>query len=156
MSEPKDWWREEASTRPGPARIRVSFNREFTHAEREHLRRVGRLIAKTTGDRFRLSNDRIYIESKTYESRALYDAVAAVVASSFVNVFPLAVRTFRELVKPVGPTPSNYLQGGVMTKGTATFNSPGPVQRGHDRVKSKLVAEYSAKHKKGKKKKVAA
>ena len=52
--------------------------------------------------------------------RELFDAVSAVVAQSFVNVYPTAVRTFRELVKPqikVESRPKNYAHGGSVITG---------------------------------------
>lgn len=145
-SAPKEWWTENGSTRPGPARIRVSVNRDLTEAEREHLRQLGRNIQKTLKDKFRLGpGDRIFVESNDYDSRALYSAVSAVLEGSFVNVFPIAVRTFRERVpakkgtggplpktvgstfdrykaEPVGPNPRGYLHGGFLHGTTTVVN----------------------------------
>jgi hypothetical protein len=75
------------------------------------------------GDKIRLSPDeRLFVESTDSSSRDLYEAVASVVAGSFVNVFPTAVRTFRELVEP----PVDRSQG-LMDVVTGTFNSTGLV-----------------------------
>ncbi len=101
MPAPNDWWKELNEQKPGPARIRVSFSRPFTEAEKEHLRSVGVLVRRYIGDKIRVAaDDRVYIESQDSESRNLFEAISAVVASSFVNVFPIAVRTFREMVLP--------------------------------------------------------
>jgi len=98
LTTPKDWWREEGSGTPGPARIRVTFNRSLTEAEKEHLREVGSRVAASVGDKIRVAGDsRIYLESYSVDSRALFRAASSLAATSFVNVFPIAVRTFREL-----------------------------------------------------------
>lgn len=99
-STPGNWWADEGSKKPGPARIRVTLNRDLTAAEHEHLSRVGQFISESVPDKFRVAPDgRIYVESTDADSRSLYDGVAAVVERTFVNVFPIAVRTFRELRK---------------------------------------------------------
>jgi len=96
---PPDWWNDMLSTRPGPARIRVTLNRDLTPAEQETIRQLGTLVRQTLGDKVRVTPDsRIFVESRDVPSRDLFDAVAKVVAESFVNVHPVAVRTFRELV----------------------------------------------------------
>lgn len=108
-SAPTPWWDEVNSHKPGPARIRVTFNRDLTPAEQEHLRSVGVLVREYTGDKVRLSPDeRLFVESNDSDSRDLYEAVASIVSASFVNVFPVAVRTFRERV--VKPAPRRAIE----------------------------------------------
>jgi len=104
MPAPTEWWDELSSRRPGPARIRVTFNRDLTEAEKEHLRQVGELVRTYVGDKLRISPDqRVYIESQENNSRDLFEALSSVVATSFVNVFPTAVRTFRERMEKPAP-----------------------------------------------------
>lgn len=111
MSSIPEWWKDLGSQKPGPARIRVTFNRPLTAAEAEHMNEVSRLITKYAGDKARFNEGRLYVESHESDSRQLYAAVAKLVENSFVNVFPVAVRTFRELVKPTLPL-TNYAKGG--------------------------------------------
>jgi hypothetical protein len=107
MSAPKQWWDDLSSKKPGPARIRVTLNRDLTHAEREFLREVGSSLV-ALGDKLRVADaSRIYVESTSARSRQLFEAVSALVANSFVNVYPVAVRTFRELVR-------EFASGGVV------------------------------------------
>lgn len=111
---PPEWWKDEGARKPGPARIRVTLNRSLTPAEHEHLVQVYDLIRLNVGDKVRVApDDRIYAESTAVSSRSLYAAVAAVVERSFVNVFPVAVRTFRELVEPTVTVTSNGLMNTI-------------------------------------------
>lgn len=97
-STAKDWWKNEGSRRPGPSRIRVTLSRPLTPAETEHLLAT----LGSNGDKVRVNGNRIWYESTVFRSRVTYQWVAYTVASSFVNAFPTAVRTFRELERVVG------------------------------------------------------
>lgn len=78
----------------GPARIRVSLSRELSHAEKEFIRSLGKDYY------IRLSGSgKLYIDSWVADSRELFDGAREWLEDNFVNVFPTAVRTFRELVK---------------------------------------------------------
>lgn len=90
---------------PGPSRIRVMLNRELTPAELEGLREIAwQVNMLSPHDKFRVTQTPekvvyIYAQSGDADSRTLYGSVASVVAEGFVNVYPVAVRTFRELIK---------------------------------------------------------
>jgi hypothetical protein len=78
----------------GPARIRLSLSRPFTYAEKEYIRDMGRQ------SHIRLSrNGKLYVSSEITDSRDLYFQTRLWLEDTFVNIFPTAVRTFRELVK---------------------------------------------------------
>lgn len=97
-STAKDWWKQDQAKTPGPSRIRTTFNRKFTAAEAEHLRRVATLLSIVDpGEKMRVTENRIWSESHKFDSRTQYDKVSAMIADGFVNIYPLAVRTFREL-----------------------------------------------------------
>jgi hypothetical protein len=84
------------------SRIRVLLSRPLTWAEKEdletntldnHLRRID----GSDGFRFWVSPGfkHVWAEAR-FGSRILYEIVAAKLETSYVNVFPRAVRTFRE------------------------------------------------------------
>jgi hypothetical protein len=103
---PPDWFEQRGSNRPGPARIRVTINRGLTPAEREEFRNFILLTRAANDDKVRVADDsRIYVESSSAVSRELFQGIASYVEARFVNVFPIAVRTFRELILPDGSTP---------------------------------------------------
>lgn len=105
----------------------MTFNRPLTPAEQEHLRSLSVLVREYAGDKIRLSPDqRLFVESHDSSSRDIYEAVAEVVASSFVNVFPIAVRTFRELVDPPLPPQTHALMTTV-SNAYETFRAPAEV-----------------------------
>lgn len=85
--------------RKGPARIRVTFSRHFRVAEVEHLRRASNIapfLDELIGLKLRLDpSGRLWAEADM-DSRDLYSLVTQLIESTFVNVFPTAVRTFRE------------------------------------------------------------
>lgn len=85
----------------GPARIRISFSRPLSYAEQEFFHGKIDLVSVTdakTSVTARLNgNQKLWLESNSYDSRQLYQFGRELVESNFVNVFPVAVRTFREL-----------------------------------------------------------
>lgn len=100
----------------GPARIRVTLSRPLSHSELEWLREAckqrfhGKTIsAEFNGSTYRVSAlpfrvrlseaGRLYAESHENDSRLLYSRLTHWIENSFVNVHPIAVRTFRELQK---------------------------------------------------------
>lgn len=92
----KDWWRNANATTPGPSRIRVTFNRPLTPAEAEHFTDEVSLTHDPTY-KIRVTANRVWVETWFHSSRDAYDEIAAFVASEYVNIYPVAVRTFREL-----------------------------------------------------------
>jgi hypothetical protein len=94
----KDWWRSAHATTPGPSRIRVTFNRFLTPAEAEHFTGTVSLAHDPTY-KIRVIGNRVWVETWFHSSRDAYDEIALFVASEYVNIFPVAVRTFRELVE---------------------------------------------------------
>lgn len=87
------------------SRIRIQLSRPLTWAEKESLEKDGtdphnrKLDGKHTFDGLKLwtSPERTHVWAEApYGSRPLYDLVADVLAHDFVNVYPTAVRTFRE------------------------------------------------------------
>lgn len=85
--------------------IRVTFNRPLTYSEREAFRLyfTGDADAPGVGDGYAVrftDNDKVYITDFTEDdSRVLYDSVAKYVEKNFVNIHPVAVRTFTPDVK---------------------------------------------------------
>lgn len=86
------------------SRIRVQLSRPLTWAEKEHLetdwtdahaRRVNDV--KRSGVSLRVAENRehVWVEAP-FGSRITFELVAAALEQHFVNVFPKAVRTFRE------------------------------------------------------------
>jgi hypothetical protein len=86
------------------SRIRVLLSRPLTWAEKEdletdnldpHLRRID----GTDDDGFKVTVapnfEHVWAEA-AYGSRVLYEVIAAALEHKYVNVFPRAVRTFRE------------------------------------------------------------
>jgi len=91
-----EWWAEGMSRKPGPSRIRVSLSRALTPAEIEFFKGIN---AHSDGSfRTRATANRIWHESYVQDSREAYEVLAWLLGENFVNVFPIAVRTFRELV----------------------------------------------------------
>jgi len=89
------------------SRIRVLLSRRLTWAEKEdletdqtdwHMRRTNQ-VSKLTGDSFRVwvDNDfeHVWLEGEM-GSRLLFDLIVDRLANGYVNVFPKAVRTYRE------------------------------------------------------------
>jgi len=98
-----------ASEKEAPApklvqsRIRVWLSRPLTWAEKEAIETNhddihSRRINDTNLDyKFRVSDDKEYIwVDASFGSRLSFDLVAAVLEQHLVNVYPKAVRTFRE------------------------------------------------------------
>lgn len=96
--------KEEASpTKVTTSRIRVQLSRPLTWAEKEaletnnldvHSRRINQSAA---GFKFHVSDNKEHVWAEAgFGSRILYDLVAAAIEQHFVNVYPIAVRTFRE------------------------------------------------------------
>lgn len=86
------------------SRIRVYLSRPLTWAEKEHIETNHldthlRRIDGSDQDRFKLwvspSHEHVWAEA-ALGSRVLFEIVAATLEHNFVNVFPSAVRTFRE------------------------------------------------------------
>lgn len=87
-------------TKSGPSRIRISFSRPFTEAEKEYFQGTidWRGVATPVDVTTRLNgNEKLWLESNDLSSRDLFQFGRELVESTFVNVFPVAVRTFREL-----------------------------------------------------------
>jgi hypothetical protein len=87
------------------SRIRVQLSRVLTWAEKEELERDTadphwrKLDGSSPIDGLKLwvSPERTHVWAEApYGSRRLYELVAGLLASDYVNVFPTAVRTFRE------------------------------------------------------------
>jgi len=95
-SAPQDWWADGMSRKPGPSRIRISLSRSLTPAEIEFFKGLN---AYSDGSfRIHATANRVWHESYVQDSRETYSVLAWVLGENFVNVFPIAVRTFRELV----------------------------------------------------------
>jgi hypothetical protein len=87
------------------SRIRVLLSRPLTWAEREDITtdfadpHYRRLDGQSELDGLKLwvspNGEHVWAEAP-YGSRPLYDLVAITLENSYVNVFPRAVRTFRE------------------------------------------------------------
>lgn len=87
------------------SRIRVQLSRKFTWAEKEDIERdtfdphLRKLDGKSSVDGLKLtvSPERNHVWAEApYGARPLYALVADLLATYYVNVFPTAVRTFRE------------------------------------------------------------
>lgn len=84
------------------SRIRVELSRPLTWAEKEyletdHLDPHARRIDGTDGLKLTVSSDFQHVVAEAeYGSRILFELIASALEHSFVNVFPTAVRTFRE------------------------------------------------------------
>lgn len=86
------------------SRIRVQLSRPLTWAEKEaletnnldvHSRRIN--DSNVTGFKFHVSSNKEHVWAEAFfGSRLVYDLVAAALEQHFVNVYPTAVRTFRE------------------------------------------------------------
>lgn len=110
MSTPDNWWAEKQTDNPGPSRIRVTLSREFTPAEAEHFSQVGFLVAAISeGETITVDGNRIWVESAVFDSRTAYQKIADLIGNGFVNIFPTAVRTFREL-SPLREARASYLE----------------------------------------------
>lgn len=87
------------------SKIRVAFNRPLTYSEREAFRLyfTGDADAPGVGNGYAVKftdNDKVYVTDFTEDdSRVLYDSVAKYVEKNFVNIHPVAVRTFTPEVK---------------------------------------------------------
>ncbi len=79
-------------------KIRVTFNRKLTYSEREQMRVD---INSTDGWRGWFTEpDKIYVENvDDDDSRGVFEDVSFYVETRFVNVHPVAVRTFTPEVK---------------------------------------------------------
>lgn len=99
-------WREPsafATEKVVTSRIRVQLSRPLTWAEKEaletnyvdeHLRRVNE---SGTGVKLHLNSARTHVWAEAhFGSRILFEIVSAALEQHFVNVYPTAVRTFRE------------------------------------------------------------
>lgn len=93
-----------APVKVATSRIRVQLNRPLTWAEKEELETNYvdadlRRIKESTTDGFKLwvspNREHVWVEAP-FGSRLAYELVAASLEYTFVNVFPRAVRTFRE------------------------------------------------------------
>lgn len=87
------------------SRIRVQLSRTLTWAEKEDLEKdeldshERKLDGKSSIDGLKLSvsPERTHVWAEaTYGSRHVFDLVSHLLADTFVNVYPTAVRTFRE------------------------------------------------------------
>lgn len=96
--------KEEASpAKVATSRIRVQLSRPLTWAEKEaletnnsdvHSRRINE---SANGFKFHVSQNKEHVWAEAgFGSRILYDLVAAALEQHFVNIYPIAVRTFRE------------------------------------------------------------
>lgn len=96
------------SAKTKPSRIRIEFNRQLESGEREDLKNTWILFVKGLDfpeskeflymGNVRLSgSDRLYAESRQYDSRALFMGLRRYLEDNFVNLYPKAVKTFREL-----------------------------------------------------------
>lgn len=85
-------------TKKGPSRIRISFSRPFTASEQEAFHGTVDYIGPDYTVTARLNgNQKLWLESAGLDSRTLFDFGRELVESQLVNVYPTAVRTFREL-----------------------------------------------------------
>jgi hypothetical protein len=85
------------------SRIRVALSRPLTWAEKEELETdysdpdLRRINGRTDKFKVSVSKERTHVWAEAaYGSRILFELVAASLENNFVNVFPIAVRTFRE------------------------------------------------------------
>lgn len=80
------------------SKIRVKFNRAITWSERETFRK--KFIGMTTAVNHRWENgDLLWLEATYVDSRPLFEQVAKFVEKNYVNVHPVAVRTFEPEVR---------------------------------------------------------
>lgn len=85
------------------SKIRVTFNRQLTYAEIETFRaQMADMHAQDPGNKttwhFTPDRKKLYIQTPHFDSRYVYDVIAEQVATSYVNVHPVAVRTFDDSV----------------------------------------------------------
>jgi len=90
-------WTDEKVGSEVKSKIRVTFNRPLTYSEREQWRAAVETITEYQS-KF-TDPDKLYLESTKDDSRALYADVAEYVERHFVNVHPVAVKTFIPEVK---------------------------------------------------------
>lgn len=95
---------EDSAPKVTTSRIRVLLNRPLTWAEKEDLEtnwddEHARRVNETVSPYFKLhvadNHEHIWAEAG-FGSRILFELIAAAVEQHFVNVYPKAVRTFRE------------------------------------------------------------
>jgi len=85
---------------PTRSRIRIRFNRPLTWSERETLNGT---VDEDLNEEFRFSKpDELFVESAA-DSRSLYESIAGFVEDNYVNLHPVAGRTFKESNIFVGP-----------------------------------------------------
>ena len=78
---------------PTRSRIRIRFNRPLTWSERETLNQQSE---DYYNEEFKFSKpDELFVES-ALDSRTLYESIAGFVEDNYVNLHPVAVRTFKE------------------------------------------------------------
>ncbi len=77
-----------------PSRIRVQLNQPLTYAEAEDLKHRGVQFGLHVAP----NRQHVYAEGPM-DSRQMFRIVAKVIADRYVNIFPMAVRTFSEYTR---------------------------------------------------------
>lgn len=94
------------------SKIRVAFKRPFTYAEIETFRSSMTDVVQSVTDlkwHFTEDKQKVYIETKQFNSRDVYEEVAGWCEHEVVNQHPTAVRTFSdEVVEDVVPYYGGY------------------------------------------------
>jgi hypothetical protein len=78
---------------PMKSKVRVTFNRDFTWAEREDFRKMVEFVFDNHHYGFKSDEPSVLFIETSSDSRETVEAIQEYVAQRYLNIFPTAVKT---------------------------------------------------------------